>query len=108
VRPGTRMDATVRRRPWRLTTGVLVALLATPTGAQAHLGSGIVATDYRATHGIVLAALPANAARASVVIALWSGTAAILAGGWLWATSVRPGTEPASGGIAGHRRPRVR
>jgi hypothetical protein len=37
------------------------------------------------THGIVLSALPATAARASVVLALWSGATALICGGLLLA-----------------------
>jgi hypothetical protein len=33
--------------------------------------------------GVVLSALSATAARASVVLALWSGAAALVAGAWL-------------------------
>jgi hypothetical protein len=44
------------------------------------------------THRLVLSALPADCARGCVVLALWSGTAAILAGGWLLATNPRPNT----------------
>jgi hypothetical protein len=40
----------------------------------------------------VLSALPADAARAAVVVGLWSGIAAIIAGGWLLATSPRSST----------------
>jgi hypothetical protein len=41
------------------------------------------------THGIVLSAAPAAAARGSVALALWSGIAAIITGGRLLATNLR-------------------
>ncbi len=45
-------------------------------------------------HGVVLSALPVAAVRSSVVLALWSGLAAILAGAWLLATSPRSSLAP--------------
>jgi hypothetical protein len=42
------------------------------------------------THGVVLSALGATAARACVVVALWSGVAAIVSGGWLAARPIDP------------------
>jgi hypothetical protein len=74
--------------------GVGVGLLLWGRGerqAMAAVGLGFLALVVGSlklavlTHGVVLSALGPTAARACVVLALWSGAAAIVSGGWLLA-----------------------
>jgi hypothetical protein len=70
------------------TTAIAVGFAAS---GSASLGLGFLALAVGSlklaalTHGVVLSALPATAARASVVLALWSGAAAVVCGGRLLA-----------------------